>query len=218
MPMRTRRSRLQRRADGQELVGDGDAVVRVLRRQHRVVEQRQSFGEPDRIVGVARLVDDRSHLRQLPGAVVRGLSGQADVQTTLQVGTLAAQFAQRAAYECEEHHPLVGDPQLVQPQTTGPDGSFRPYHGKLLLRRGLCGPHEQLAGDTKPAGGERRLGAHEQLRRLLGCDTRRPGPRHVSVHTASRAFGSVSRAISRHNDEAACHASPCETTRPVPNA
>ena len=159
------RARVDRRRDGQHLVRDREAIVRVLRREHRVVQQRQSFGQRQGVSGLARFVDDRLQLGELAGAVVRGLGREPRPQPSLQVRTFVLEPGQRIAHQREELRALVGDAQLVQPQATGADRRFGAHDREAGFLGDLGRAEELLARRAESPDVERRLGEREQVTR-----------------------------------------------------
>ena len=173
--------RLERPRDRQQFVRDRDPVVRVLRREHRVVQQRQSFGERDGIAGISGFVDDRLQLGELPRAVVRRFGREPGAEPALQIRSRAAEAGERVTHEREERGALVGDAQLVQPQPARADRRLGAHHGETFVVGRLRRTEELFARRAQTTTRQHRLGAAQQRRRgldglpiPLGCGSRSP--------------------------------------------
>ena len=185
--------------------------MRVLRREHRVVQQRQPFGQRERVTGVTRFVDDRLQLGELAGAVVRGLGRQAapatvvagpDVRTRVRPthrAPSARNFARSSVTRSSCNHKPPA-PIAASARTTA-----RPASSATWAASKNCSRAAAESADV-----ECRLGEREQVVRPRFVRGRLLRSRHAwcTAEVADR-FGA--RAISWHGGPRRRHASTGET-------
>ena len=141
---------------GDELLGERDSRLRVLRRQQHVMAQGQRLRQGVRVPGLPRRLHRRQHrLDRSPAVGVLG--GQPRDQPRAQRDGLGRQRRQRAPLQRVHARGVVREPVLAQPHAAEAERGARQQRRVVLGLGELRGAPEERARLGQLAAGEHRL-------------------------------------------------------------